>query len=160
MCFRLTYFYTHLARNTTPWTHRPWQTLWTDGLICVSAPVLFLPLWSAWSSGMAGMSHITNADAAAVRATTHSQLYGQLASGLWDLEVHGHQARIRTGTPTTKHLKVPIGFCFSAECAAIPSLKRFTCSQSQLSLLVGSLLRSRHTTDQFNKTQTDGVLCQ
>lgn len=47
---------------------------------------------------MAGMSHITNADAADVGATTHLGLYGQLASGLSDLEVHEHQARMHTHT--------------------------------------------------------------
>ncbi|KAF3705055.1 hypothetical protein EXN66_Car020746 [Channa argus] len=51
---------------------------------------------------MARMSHFTNAKAAAIRATTHLRLYGQLASGLLDFENHVNHARTQTHTSGRK----------------------------------------------------------
>lgn len=52
-------------------------------------PPSFTPLCvSVWYG-----KNVTHAETAAAMATTHSLLYGQLTSGLWDLEVRQHKAR-------------------------------------------------------------------
>lgn len=57
-------------------------------------PPSFTPLCvSVWYG-----KNVTHAETAAAMATTHSPLYGQLTSGLSDLEVRQHKAR--THAPT------------------------------------------------------------
>lgn len=52
-------------------------------------PPSFTPLCvSVWYG-----KNVTHAETAAAMATTHSPLYGQLTSGLSDLEVRQHKAR-------------------------------------------------------------------
>lgn len=59
-------------------------------------PIFFFPFFpfftllcvSVWYG-----KNVTHAETAAAMATTHSPLYGQLTSGLSDLEVRQHKAR-------------------------------------------------------------------
>lgn len=62
-------------------------------IFCFPLPPSFTPLCvSVWYG-----KNVTHAETAAAMATTHFTLYGQLTSGLSNLEVRQHKARTHAG---------------------------------------------------------------
>lgn len=127
----------------------------TDFFYFFSSSVFFLYqfsfrlFWSVGLPGMTGMSHITHA---ATMATKHSGVYGQLTSGLSNLEVKR--------TPS-KHCSFRVLYSFFISSIFVvslvfpvlqthdpnPSSRHFEMiTISLFSVLLGSTLHPRHTT--------------